>query len=86
MPTVWSHLLTNPNFGTLVTESMGGYTWYKNSRLNRITAWNNQPIMDVPSEVIYMEDCKSGKKWSLGLNPMPDENDYSIIYGFGYYK
>ena len=86
LPTVWSHILANENFGTLVTENMGGYTWYKNSRLNRVSSWSNGAFLDIPSEVIYMEDCKSGKKWSLGLNPMPDENDYSIIYGFGYSK
>ena len=86
LPTVWSHILANENFGTIVTENMGGYTWYKNSRLDRITNWSNRAFLDDPSEVIYMEDCKTGKKWSLGMNPMPDENDYSIIYGFGYSK
>lgn len=65
---------------------MGGYTWYKNSRLNRISNWSNRAFLDDPSEIIYLEDYKTGKKWSLGLNPMPDENDYSIIYGFGYSK
>ena len=29
LPTVWSHILANKKFGTLVTENMGGYTWYK---------------------------------------------------------
>ncbi len=86
LPTVWSHVLANENFGTLVTESMGGYTWHKNCRLNRISSWSNKPHLDIPSEVIYMEDLKTGKRWSMGLNPMPDENDYSIIYGFGYSK
>ena len=86
LPTVWSHIIANENFGTLVTENMGGYTWYKNSRLNRISNWSNEAFSDTPSEVIYMEDCKTGKKWSLGLNPMPDENDYNIIYGFGFCK
>ena len=86
IPTVWSNILANENFGTLVTENMGGYTWYKNSRLNRISSWSNKQFLDIPSEVIYMEDYKTGKKWSLGLNPMPDENDYNIIYGFGYSK
>ncbi len=86
LPTAWSHLLTNQNFGTLVTESMGGYTWYKNSRLNRLTVWNNQPVVDVPSEVVYMQDLDTKKIWSLGLNPCPDENDYHITYGFGYAK
>ncbi len=86
LPTVWSNILANENFGTLVTENMGGYTWYKNSRLNRVSCWSNSPFLDIPSEIIYMEDLKNGKKWSLGLNPMPDDNDYNIVYGFGYSK
>ena len=86
LPTVWSHILTNEKFGTIVTENMGGYTWHRNSRLNRVTSWQNSAFLDVPSEIIYMEDLKTKKKWSLGLNPMPDENDYNIIYGFGYAK
>ena len=86
LPTVWSHLLTNENFGTLVTEGMGGYTWYKNSRLNRLTSWNNMPVTDVPSEIIYLQDEENKKIWSLGVSPCPDENDYYVTYGFGYAK
>ena len=86
VPMPWSHIMANENFGTLVTDSMGGYTWYKNSRLNRITAWSNNPILDVPSEIIYLKDYDTKKAWSLGLNPMPDTNDYYITYGFGYAK
>ena len=26
LPTVWSHIMANEKFGTLVTENMGGYT------------------------------------------------------------
>ena len=86
LPTVWSHILTNEKFGTLITESMGGYTWSENSRLNRITAWNNSPVIDVPSEIIYLQDKETKKIWSLGLNPCPDQNDYYITYGLGYAK
>jgi len=86
LPTVWSHIMANEKFGTIVTENMGGYTWKQNSRLNRLTAWNNNPVTDVPSEIIYMKDMQTDKVWSLGVNPMPDENDYHITYGFGYAK
>ena len=85
-PTVWSHIMANEKFGTVITENMGGYTWYKNSRLNRITSWHNKAFLDIPSEVIYIQDEQNGKTWSLGLNPMPDENNYNVIYGFGYAK
>ena len=86
LPTVWSHILANEKFGTLVTQSMGGYTWYKNSRLNRITSWENSANYDIPPEAIYLKDIDTKKTWSLGLNPMPDDKNYNVIYGFGYAK
>ena len=86
LPTVWSHMMANDKFGTLVTENMGGYSWYKNSRLNRISSWENNATYDIPSEIIYLKDVKSQKTWSLGLNPKPDNKNYNVIYGFGYCK
>ncbi len=84
LPTVWSHIMANETFGTLVTDSMGGFTWSKNSRLNRISSWSNNQVLDIPSEVIYLQDAETLKTWSLGLNPMPDSKDYNVKYGFGY--
>ena len=86
LPTVWSHIMANEKFGTVVTENMGGYSWYKNCRLNRVSNWENDPNYDNPSEIIYIKDKETGKSWSLGLNPMPDDRNYNIIYGFGYCK
>ena len=86
LPTVWSHIMANEKFGTVVTENMGGYSWYKNSRLNRITSWENNASYDIPSEIIYMKDMDTNKVWSLGLNPKPDDRNYNIVYGFGYCK
>lgn len=86
LPTIWSNIMANEKFGTLVTESMGGYSWHKNSRLNRVTAWQNYACYDIPSEIIYLKDMQTKKVWSLGLNPMPDSKNYNVIYGFGYTK
>lgn len=84
LPTTWSHIIANQSFGTIVTENIGGFTWSRNSRLNRLSSWNNNPVIDVPSEAIYLKDMKNGKEWSLGALPMPDDKDYYIKYGFGY--
>jgi len=86
LPTVWSHIMANEKFGTIVTENMGGYSWYKNSRLNRVSSWENNPTYDIPTEVIYLKDMETQKSWSLGLNPKPDNKNYNVIYGFGYCK
>lgn len=61
LPTAWSMILANPKFGTLVTQNIGGFTWHKNSRLNRLSAWNNEPVLDIPSEIIYLKDKENGK-------------------------
>ncbi len=86
LPTVWSHIMANEKFGTILTENMGGYSWYRNSRLNRVTSWANNPVYDIPSEIIYIKDIENKRSWSLGLNPKPDNKNYNIIYGFGYCK
>ena len=86
LPTVWSHILANEKFGTVITENMGGYSWYKNSRLNRVSTWENNPNYDIPSEVIYLKDLENSRKWSLGLNPMPDNKNYNVVYGYRYTK
>ena len=68
LPTVWSDILANPNFGTLITQNLGGFTWCNNSRLNRLSSWCNNPIQDMPSEIIYFKNAKTGLKWSLSQN------------------
>lgn len=35
VPTVWSHVIENEKFGSVLTEGMGGFTWKNNSRLRK---------------------------------------------------
>ena len=86
LPTVWSMILANEKFGTIVTQNLGGYTWKGNSRLNRISSWNNNPLIDTPSEIIYLKDKETGEVWSLSENMNEQVQDYYLTYGFGYVK
>ncbi len=85
-PTTWSHIIANEKFGTCVTESNGGYTWYKNSRLNRVSSWDNSSIINIPSEIIYLQDEENGKTWTPTAMVKPDDKNYNTIFGFGYAK
>ena len=86
IPTVWSHIIANEKFGTLVTNNLGGFTWSKNSRLNRLSAWANNTITDEPSEIIYLKDKNLMESWSIGNVVKQNEVESTIIYGFGYAK
>lgn len=84
LPTVWSTILANEHFGTVVTQNLGGFTWKDNCRLNRMSSWNNNPLIDIPSEIIYLKDMDNGKVWSLSENINSETQDYYLTYGFGY--
>lgn len=85
LPTIWSMVLANPNFGTIITQNMGGFTWYKNSRLNRISSWNNTATQDIPSEIMFIENIDTGKEWNLSEN-ISKNQEYHLTYGFRIYK
>ena len=78
IPSVWANVLANENFGTIVTQNLGGFTWYKNSRLNRISKWSNDCLLDTPSEHIYVQDETDRKIWSIGKGSL------LVTHGFGY--
>ena len=80
VPSVWCNIFANENFGTIVTQNLGGFTWYKNSRLNRISKWSNDSIIDTPSEEIFVQDENEKKVWKLG------KGNLLVTHGFGYSK
>ena len=86
LPTVWCNILANKEFGTITTQNLGGFTWFGNSRLNRLSSWSNNLIEDPPSELIYFKDIKTGEEWSLSQNVNQEMQDYIITYGFGFTK
>ncbi len=63
-PAPWCNVLTNPEFGCLVSESSLGMSWSQNSGENRLTPWRNDPVFDRPSEVLYLRDEETAAVWS----------------------
>ncbi|MCR1934322.1 GH36-type glycosyl hydrolase domain-containing protein [Clostridium tepidum] len=83
-PLPWINIMSNGNFGFHVSESGSSYSWYKNSRENKLTNWSNDPIIDGESEHIYVRDEITGEIWSITPNPIRDSGKYIINHGFGY--
>ena len=86
LPTIWSNCISNKMFGVVVTENMCDIIWNKNSRLNRITSWNNDTVLNIPSQIIYIRNMKNNKVWTLNSNIYPNKNYYYVTYGHGYAK
>ncbi len=82
-PAPWSNVIANENFGTVVTESGGMYTWAVNAHEFRLTPWYNDPVSDVSGEAIYIRDDQSGRFWSPAMLPA-GQAPCTVRHGFGY--
>ncbi len=83
-PAPWVNVLSNPDFGSLISESGAGYTWSENSRENKMTTWSNDPVLDPHSEAFYIRDNDNKIFWSPAPGPIPGNGNYEVAHGFGY--
>ena len=83
-PAPWCNILANENFGTLVSESGGGFSWGLNSGEHRLTPWTNDPVVDTPGEVLYLRDEETAELWTPTPAPAGAETAHQIRHGAGY--
>jgi cellobiose phosphorylase len=83
-PAPWSNVIANERFGFVATESSLGNTWSENSYHNRLTPWNNDPVVDPPGEVIYLRDEQRGEFWTATPSPASGAVRHLTRFGPGY--
>ena len=73
IPVAWSNILTNEKFGSVITDTLGGYTWYINSQTNRVTPFENDSFTDKSNEKIYIK-CKNAKESNIAKKDTKNYN------------
>ncbi len=70
-PLSWSNYLGTTNYGAIITNNAGGYSFYKSGALGRFLRlrFNNIP-MDQPGRYFYLRDQDSGDYWSASWQPV----------------
>jgi len=85
-PYPWINYLGNHDFYTLISNTAGGYSFFKDAKLRRITRYryNNIPVDD-GGKYFYIND--NGIIWNPGWKPVKTELDgYECRHGLGYTK
>jgi len=83
-PYPWINYLGNKDFFSIISNTSGGYSFYKDARLRRITRYryNNVP-MDDGGKYFYINDGEC--VWSPGWKPVKTPVDnYTCRHGLGY--
>ena len=87
-PTPWINYLGCEQFFSLFSQTGGGYCFYRDARLRRITRYryNNIPL-DANGRYFYIRDEADGDYWSVGYMPVKRPVDqYECRHGLGYSK
>ncbi len=83
-PYPWINYLGSENFFGIISNTAGGYCFYKDARLRRVTRYryNNTPI-DLGGRYFYIVD--GDDYWTPGWMPVKRELDfYECRHGLGY--
>ena len=85
-PLPWINYLGSQAYFGIISNTAGGYSFYRDARLRRLTRYryNNVP-MDSGGRYVYLRDDESREFWSPSWQPTRhDLKDYSCRHGMGY--
>ncbi len=85
-PLPWINYLGSEAYFGLISNTAGGYSFYKDARLRRLTRYryNNAPL-DMGGRYLYLRDNNTGTYWSPTWMPTRvDLDEYECRHGQGY--
>ena len=84
-PRPWVNVISNGNYGLVISQLNGGFSWIGNSNQNRLTRWHQDLIQDNWGRYIYLRNEISGEYWSPTVQPVGKKPDrYECRHGIGY--
>ena len=83
-PLPWINYLGSEDFFSLVSNTAGGYSFYRDARMRRLTRYRyNSSPLDMDGHHIYIKDGDT--IWNPGWQPTKTELDsYTCRHGLGY--
>ncbi|MBZ5580554.1 MAG: glycosyl transferase [Acidobacteriia bacterium] len=85
-PLPWINYLGCQQYFGLISNTAGGYSFYRDARLRRLTRYRyNQVPLDQGGRYIYLRDNETGAYWSpSGAPTCRDLEQYTCRHGMGY--
>lgn len=70
-PKAWSNYLGSTEFGSIITNNAGGYSFYKSGGMGRFIRFRFNSIpMDQPGRYLYFHDHETKDFWSASWQPV----------------
>lgn len=86
-PKPWVNVISNGEYGLVISQAGGGFSWLSHSEFNRLNRWHQDLVQDNWGKYFYIKNEDTGEIWSPTLMPAKTDLDlYQVKYGFGYAK
>ena len=69
-PRPWINILCNGSYGLTISQAGGGFSWWENANLARLTQWSQDLLRDESGKFLYLRDDESGEVWSASWKPV----------------
>ncbi|MET1011793.1 MAG: glycosyl hydrolase family 65 protein [Actinomycetota bacterium] len=85
-PLPWINYLGSEEFFSIISNTAGGYSFFRDARLRRLTRYRyNAAPADTGARFLYLRDAVTGAFWSPSWQPVRTElEDYRCRHGLGY--
>lgn len=84
-PRPWGNVISNGDYGMMISQTGSGYSWRGNAGQNRITRSFQDLIKDNWGKYLYIRDLKRQTYWSAAYKPvMRPYQHYQVVHGVGY--
>lgn len=86
-PKPWINVISNGDYGLVISQAGGGFSWLTHSEFNRLNRWHQDLVQDNWGKYFYIKNEDTDEIWSPTWMPVKTELDfYQVRYGFGYAK
>ena len=83
-PRPWINILCNGSYGLVISQVGGGFSWWENANLARLTQWSQDLIRDESGKFLYLRDDDTGDLWSAAWKPVAAPYDhYEVEHAIG---
>ncbi|MCS7310728.1 MAG: glycosyl transferase family 36 [Armatimonadetes bacterium] len=84
-PAPWVNVLSNGDYGMVVSQMGSGYSWRTHASMNRLTRWEQDLVRDRWGKYLYLRDVDTGAFWSPTWHPCAGSLEtYRVRHGWGY--
>lgn len=84
-PKPWVNVISNGDYGLVISQAGGGFSFQTHSEFNRITRWHQDLIEDAWGKYIYVKNDLTGEVFSPTWMPVRSELDFfECRHGLGY--